>query len=155
MLLGTKNAKYVDHRNTYRTGPRIHAFPWTRTSRSKAKQRYNFIYLSVVKALIIVSVLFVHRDGLWKLTDFGLSTDATSKLGRPTLYARGTTSYRAPELLGYHPTVTNKVDIWGLGCVLYQLATSKVAFYDDWEVKSYDTNDSALHIDVVMSSQFL
>lgn len=58
-------------------------------------------------------------------------------MARPTHYSRGTSSYRAPELLRAEPTFNNKVDIWSLGCVLHELATFKVAFCDDWVVLQY------------------
>src|SRR5271170_8012881 len=91
---------------------------------------------------INVSVLYCPEVKLWKLTDFGLSTEATSKVGHPTRYSRGTANYRAPELLSeVDPVFTNKVDIWCLGCIIHELATWRLTFRSDWEVqKCYETN---------------
>jgi tetratricopeptide (TPR) repeat protein len=93
---------------------------------------------------------------MWKLTDFGLSSTATSKHSIPTQYSRGTSSYRAPELLGYSATVTNKVDIWGVGCILHELATSKVAFYGDPDVQKFrDDPNSVLQISMGLEPEFV
>jgi serine/threonine protein kinase len=83
---------------------------------------------------------------MWKLTDFGLSSTGTSKNSAPTEHRRGTSRYRAPELLKFS-TVTNKVDIWGLGCILHELITSEVAFDDDYKVQEFDDDpDSFLQL---------
>lgn len=58
-----------------------------------------------------VLVLYHYQNNLWKITDFGLCSDAMSKNAKPTIFARGTPSYRAPELLREEPAFTNKVDI--------------------------------------------
>ena len=55
--------------------------------------------------------------------------------------AKGTSNYRAPELLSEQPTFTNKVDIWALGCVLYELSTFSVAFRGDWAVRDYMSDE--------------
>ena len=52
-------------------------------------------------------------------------------------YARGTSSYRAPELSSDKPSFNNKTDIWALGCVLYELVTGQKRFTDDWAVRDY------------------
>lgn len=75
--------------------------------------------------LLIHPVLYSHQKNLWKLTDFGISAEATSKNALATYSAKGTSSYRAPEVLR-EAEFTNKVDIWALGCVLYELATLKI-----------------------------
>lgn len=72
------------------------------------------------------------------------------------MYSRGTPSYRAPELLVDEPTFTNKVDVWGLGCILHKLATLQNAFYDDWAVqKFYESTDPILQISIPSTSGFL
>jgi len=86
-----------------------------------------------------VLVLYSRKDALWKLADFGLTVEGSSRTNRPTQYSRGTQGYRAPELLGSdnEPTYTNKVDVWSMGCILYELATGIRAFQTDWALLSY------------------
>ena len=92
------------------------------------------------KRMSLIKVLYSLRDNCWKLTDFGLSVEATSKLARTTYNSKGTSCYRAPELLREHATYTNKVDMWALGCVLHELATHRPAFHQDWNVLEYFSN---------------
>ena len=101
------------------------------------------------------TVLYCQVDNTWKLTDFGLSSTATSKQAIPSRFARGTPSYRAPELLREIAEFTNKVDLWALGCILYELVALKKAFHGDWEVHQYNNPDSVLSIPVLSSSEFL
>jgi serine/threonine protein kinase len=63
-----------------------------------------------------------------------------------TVFARGTASYRAPELLKEHPVYTNKVDIWAIGCILFELVTGKVAFTGDWEVHEFAVSGSKIQL---------
>lgn len=46
-------------------------------------------------------------------------------------YARGTDGYRAPELIQDQPRYTNKVDIWGIGCIFYELVYRRKAVPSD------------------------
>lgn len=83
-------------------------------------------------------VLFSAKDRAWKIGDFGLTTEGTSVRERQTREARGTACYRAPELLDLDPVFSNKVDIFGLGCILFELVTGGVkAFTSDWLVHEY------------------
>ena len=51
---------------------------------------------------------------------------------------RGTVGYRAPELIREDRAVyNNKVDIWSLGCILYELVWCRKAFSSDWNVLRY------------------
>jgi serine/threonine protein kinase len=52
-------------------------------------------------------------------------------------YYLRTCGYRSPELLSEAPKYTTKADIWGLGCILYELVTFNKAFAEDWKVRDY------------------
>jgi Protein kinase domain len=77
------------------------------------------------------------QSNVWKVADFGCTVEGTSVRPRPTVFSRGTTGYRAPELLRTTPEFTNKTDIWALGCILYELVMAKRAFENDWEAGMY------------------
>ena len=81
-------------------------------------------------------VLYSHRQHAWKIADFGLSTEGNSQHNRTTHFARGTSSYRAPEIL-HKGTYTNKVDIWAVGCILYEVICREKAFSSDLDVLRY------------------
>lgn len=74
---------------------------------------------------------------VWKIADFGFSTERASTTTLETDARRGTPSYRAPELLRKIPSFNDRTDIWALGCILYELASGKKAFGDDWDVLEY------------------
>lgn len=101
------------------------------------------------------TVLYSSKDSLWKLVDFGLTAEGSSKTNRITKYARGTPGYRAPEFLESDEkpgSYNNKVDIWAVGCILYELTTRKRAFKTDFAVHSYVT--SAKNKDVIPDLTF-
>ena len=73
--------------------------------------------------------------------------------------ARGTPCYRAPELLDPDPVFSNKVDIFALGCILFELVSwGRKAFESDWHVHEYRTRDqlylSFCEIDDYWKSRF-
>ena len=80
---------------------------------------------------------------MWKIGDFGLTTDGTSKKKWTTRYVRGTNCYRAPELIR-DEKYTNKVDIFAFGCVLYEATFLEKAFSDDFWVVQYATTGSGV-----------
>jgi serine/threonine protein kinase len=81
-------------------------------------------------------VLYSRAQHSWKIADFGLTTEGTSQRSYTTHYSRGTSSYRAPELVR-SGTYNNKVDIWALGCILYEIVTLRKAFSTDNAVYEY------------------
>jgi serine/threonine protein kinase len=82
-------------------------------------------------------VLFSERDDCWKLTDFGSASLATSKGFVTTAQARGTASYRAPEVI-LQSKCNNRSDIFALGCMIFELITTTRLFpHGDWEVQEY------------------
>lgn len=85
-------------------------------------------------------VLYSPHDQMWKLADFGISAEGTSRMARPTHYSRGTSCWRAPELLKDQAYYTNRSDIWALGCILYLLVCCKRPFEGDWDTFHYSGN---------------
>ena len=64
-----------------------------------------------------------------------------------TEFARGTEGYRAPELLAEpHGTFSDRTDIWGMGCILYELAVKNKVFRLDHDVREYWATNSNLMI---------
>jgi ankyrin repeat protein/serine/threonine protein kinase len=98
---------------------------------------------------ILISVLYSHQTRAWKITDFGLSSETRTNVAHTTKYSRGTGGYRAPELLAEDAKYTYQVDIWALGCILYELCTKTKAFTDDWAVFDfYKSSESTLQLSI-------
>lgn len=87
--------------------------------------------------------MYSFRDHAWKIADFGLTKEGSTGRAFTTVYSRGTDGYRAPELLkDCKAMYSNKVDIWAMGCVFYELAVKHKPFSVDAVAKEY----SAQHI---------
>ena len=74
--------------------------------------------------------LFISKDFKIKIGDFGIS----KKLNLNSKYAKtkiGTKEYSAPEIIKENSKYNNKVDIWSLGCIIYELCTLKFCFDED------------------------
>src|SRR5277367_1051702 len=83
-------------------------------------------------------VLYSRKDSIWKITDFGFTSEGSSRRIRDSSNSRGTSGYRAPKLLqGERGSFNNKVDIWVMGCILFELAAGKKAFESDDIVLSW------------------
>lgn len=99
------------------------------------KPRNGDLCQSVIFDLL---VLYSVPEKAWKLADFGLTTEGTSKRAHTTERAQGTACYRAPELVREYSRYTNRVDIFALGCILFELvASGQKAFASDFEVLEY------------------
>jgi serine/threonine protein kinase len=87
------------------------------------------------------------KDRTWKVADFGLTCEATSTALLFTDFSRGTPGYRAPELLKeMHVGYNNKIDIWAMGCILFEIATGQKPFANDTMVTEYSRGGSPLEI---------
>lgn len=82
-------------------------------------------------------MLYSDQDKSWKIADFGLTTEGTSRGFITTTFSRGTTGYRALELMNDERHYNNKSDIWSLGCILYELVTETKRFPTDYSLIVY------------------
>lgn len=73
-------------------------------------------------------------------------SEGTSDRLQTTKYSRGTEGYRAPELVMGPSRYSNRVDIWSMGCVLYELVSGRKPFGSDWEVFNYYHTTSQLQL---------
>jgi serine/threonine protein kinase len=98
-------------------------------------------------------ILYSQSENKWKIADFGCATVATSTNSRCS--SRGTTSYRAPETILESGGDSYKIDIWSLGCILFELATYCKAFSGDLSVYKYASGQSELVVMVPWSNNSL
>ena len=84
--------------------------------------------------LCLTLVLYSSMRGLWKIADFGTTGTAGTTRLQLTESGRGSSGYRAPELMAETSAFNQKSDIWCLGCIFYELCTGKTAFRSDFEV---------------------
>jgi serine/threonine protein kinase len=72
--------------------------------------------------------LFLTRDGVLKLGDFGIARD----VGASDLTAEGLTvgthAYMAPEQITGDASISGKADLYALGCCLYEMLTGRKPF---------------------------
>jgi serine/threonine protein kinase len=97
----------------------------------------------------VIIVLFSEVDVCWKITDFGFSSPATSVSSASGLQSeagRGTSSYGAPELLFDNCTYSRKVDIWGVGCIFFEVITRVKAFASDMSILDYSRSHGRLRV---------
>ena len=76
------------------------------------------------------------KNPVVKLTDFGTMV----KFGSPNMTIQ-TRYYRAPEII-LGNKYNEKIDLWSLGCTIYELATGKILFYTckDQLINKYDVD---------------
>jgi serine/threonine protein kinase len=75
------------------------------------------------------SNLMINREGILKLTDFGIAkdTDVTALTGQNSTI--GTASYMSPEQCKGDKNLTFKSDLYSLGVVFFELLSGKKPFY--------------------------
>jgi hypothetical protein len=91
-----------------------------------------------LKSWTLILVLRGRDPRVWKLVDFGLTSEATSRTLITSKEAKGSGGYRPPDMItDDKPTFNSKTDIWALGCILYELVVGRRLFLDDWKVYRY------------------
>lgn len=97
---------------------------------SLMKQLLVAIYVCTIRRIVHRDLkpanIFVTKNNVLKLGDFGLAR----RLSECTRYSHQVVTiwYRPPELLLGVKQYGTEVDIWSAGCILYEMATSKVLF---------------------------
>ncbi len=75
--------------------------------------------------------LYIGQEGELKLGDFGIARD----LGEADITSTGLTvgshAYMSPEQICGERTVSGKTDLYGLGCVLFEMLTGQTPFQGD------------------------
>ena len=112
----------------------VYTFPQRDTSRFKTEKWYIFL-----SAKHSPTVLYSCEKQVWKIADFGLTVSGTSSQAYSTRYSRGSSSYRAPELIN-NGKYNNKADIWAIGCILVEVLFQQKAFDSDFAVFQYATS---------------
>ncbi|CAK92885.1 unnamed protein product (macronuclear) [Paramecium tetraurelia] len=80
--------------------------------------------MNIVHKDIKMKNVFLTKDGIIKLGDFSISKNLDASLNLAQL---GTPYYLSPEICESKPSNT-KSDIWGLGCLLYELCSKQKPF---------------------------
>ncbi|MBD3345411.1 MAG: protein kinase [Chitinivibrionales bacterium] len=87
----------------------------------------NVIHHDIKPANILLG-----KQGQVKLADFGLATFQQEMTQHSSMVAViGTLSYMAPEAMVNPADVDSRVDIYSLGCILYEILAGKVPFPGD------------------------
>ena len=63
--------------------------------------------------------IFLNKNNKTKIGDFGISKQLVNQ--KYTTTKKGDLHYMAPEMLQKNVKYNNKVDIWSLGCIIYEL----------------------------------
>lgn len=72
--------------------------------------------------------LFLTKDGQLKLGDFGLALDMAGSELTATGVTVGTYYYMAPEQIRGQRTISNKTDLYALGCLLFRMLAGRPPF---------------------------
>lgn len=75
--------------------------------------------------------VFLAGDAQPKLGDFGIARDQHSQQLTETGLTVGTYAYMPPELVTGETNITGKVDLYALGCLLFELVTGRTPFIGD------------------------
>ena len=94
--------------------------------------------------------IFINKDYKIKIGDFGIAKEITRTIQDNTANV-GTLSYMAPEIININNKECkyckygNKVDIWALGCIIYELCTLEKCFYSEGVLENIELINSCFY----------
>jgi serine/threonine protein kinase len=95
-------------------------------------------------------VLYSRNDWVWKVADFGISTELQLRSSLLSDNRRGTDAYLPPEFFEEPESggfkYTKQLDIWQMGCIIYELAVGTQAFRSSWETRNFKEGRFKLQI---------
>ncbi|XP_032081851.1 mitogen-activated protein kinase kinase kinase 13 isoform X2 [Thamnophis elegans] len=107
----------------------------------------NYLHLHKIihRDLKSPNVLVTHNDTM-KISDFGTSKELSDKSTKMSF--AGTVAWMAPEVIRNEP-VSEKVDIWSFGVVLWELLTGEIPYKDvDSSAIIWGVGSNSLHLPV-------
>ncbi|XP_053733550.1 mitogen-activated protein kinase kinase kinase 13 [Synchiropus splendidus] len=107
----------------------------------------NYLHLHKIihRDLKSPNVLVTHNDTI-KISDFGTSKELSDKSTKMSF--AGTVAWMAPEVIRNEP-VSEKVDIWSFGVVLWELLTGEIPYKDvDSSAIIWGVGSNSLHLPV-------
>ncbi|XP_036396443.1 mitogen-activated protein kinase kinase kinase 13 [Megalops cyprinoides] len=107
----------------------------------------NYLHLHKIihRDLKSPNVLVTHNDYV-KISDFGTSKELSDKSTKMSF--AGTVAWMAPEVIRNEP-VSEKVDIWSFGVVLWELLTGEIPYKDvDSSAIIWGVGSNSLHLPV-------
>ncbi|XP_077848094.1 mitogen-activated protein kinase kinase kinase 13 isoform X2 [Macaca mulatta] len=110
----------------------------------------NYLHLHKIihRDLKSPNVLVTHTDAV-KISDFGTSKELSDKSTKMSF--AGTVAWMAPEVIRNEP-VSEKVDIWSFGVVLWELLTGEIPYKDvDSSAIIWGVGSNSLHLPVPSS----
>ncbi|XP_075036184.1 mitogen-activated protein kinase kinase kinase 13 [Mixophyes fleayi] len=107
----------------------------------------NYLHLHKIihRDLKSPNVLVTHMDAV-KISDFGTSKELSDKSTKMSF--AGTVAWMAPEVIRNEP-VSEKVDIWSFGVLLWELLTGEIPYKDvDSSAIIWGVGSNSLHLPV-------
>ncbi|XP_032812977.2 uncharacterized protein LOC116943840 isoform X1 [Petromyzon marinus] len=109
---------------------------------------YLHLHKIIHRDLKSPNVLITHDDEV-KISDFGTSKEMREKSTRMSF--AGTVAWMAPEVIRNEP-VSEKVDIWSFGVVLWELLTGEIPYRDvDSSAIIWGVGSNSLHLPIPAS----
>nr|XP_033802633.1 mitogen-activated protein kinase kinase kinase 13 isoform X2 [Geotrypetes seraphini] len=106
---------------------------------------YLHLHKIIHRDLKSPNVLVTHTDAV-KISDFGTSKELSDKSTKMSF--AGTVAWMAPEVIRNEP-VSEKVDIWSFGVVLWELLTGEIPYKDvDSSAIIWGVGSNSLHLPV-------